>query len=506
MDQQAESQKHDQKIFWIILLVVSIFFAFVFMTNFASSLKWALTSDNALLSYTSWMIHTGKIPYQEIFDFNLPGSYLVHLIIINLFDTNLEIGYRIAELVVFLAINLFSVLPFKIPLWKKTILFGIAMSYNTHILIQGPNMAFQRDTWIALGMALFFAKTYYDSKHPEILIRGRDYSLFIDFATQFVIGYLSLVKPSILVLGLAQIVLSKTKNRRIMSILGLGLPLVLIVIWLGVVGGLEDFLDIFFNYTLRIYQNHVITANYYHTKPEFILNIPIILGGFGSLIAVFRNRQYKTGLILISLIIFGLLNIAIQEKGNIYHYFPLMAALVVLLIYGIILAHRKRSKPLSVFLIAVIGAEIFLQVFMVLPENKISWNEKSEYQNAVTYSNLIASTTNPDDSIMFFDVGHGLSTAMFWQRRPMCGKFFYDLVLFNNTENPYVQSLQHELLEKVESRDCTVIMVSERSYGNFPLLDSPERIRNISGLETLLEKYYQPVDSEIGRVYVLKEN
>ncbi|MBN2044052.1 MAG: hypothetical protein JW757_03450 [Anaerolineales bacterium] len=505
MTHTTETQNPLRQLFWIIVLISALFFTAVFISEFYPSLDWPLTSDNALLSYPSWMIHTGKIPYKEIFDFNLPGSYLVHIFLIKLFGQKLAMGYRLAELLVLLGIFSTPLLTLKLAAWKKILLVGISLIFSNRILIQGPNMAFQRDTWIALGMGVYLAKVYLDLNQKAILIRGRDYTQIFDFLTNFLLGFLATVKPSTVLLGIILILVQKSARRKIISAIGLGLPLLLVVVWLGAVGGLEDFLEIFFKYTLPLYPNINTYTPFYHTRPEFMLNIPLILGGLGSLAAFFYHKETKTGLILLSGVLFGIFHIYLQQKGHIYHFFPLLAAFVIAQIYGIVLADHKNHKSLMIFIISVLIMEIALQTFMILPQYNKDFHKNSETQNAIRYSAVLTSTTSEDDTIMIFDVGHGLSTAMYWQKRPLCGRFLYDLVFFHDQDDPYMRTIHNELLEKVASQQCSVIIVSDRGFGNFPQVDSPQRIGLIDGLDELLEKYYQLVESEMGRVYVLKE-
>ncbi|HSG24782.1 MAG TPA: hypothetical protein VLA32_01595, partial [Anaerolineales bacterium] len=294
MDHWLKKKIGFQNYYWATIVLSSVFFTFVFISTFSSSLDWALTSDNAIMSYSSWMIKSGKVPYKDIFDFNLPGTYLVHIFSLTLFNSNVEIGYRVLELLLLLSINVISVLPLNIPIRQRIPLLGIAFIFNTHIIIQGPNMAFQRDTWIALGLAIFIIKTHFDSNYSELVIRGRNVSLFFDFFTQFIIGFLACVKPSILILGFIPILIAKTGHRRLISILGLGFPILLILIWLAMVGGLRDFIDIFYNYIWKLYPSALITGPFYHLNQEFIFNIPIIMGGLGGLITIFIYKQYKT--------------------------------------------------------------------------------------------------------------------------------------------------------------------------------------------------------------------
>jgi len=48
------------------------------------SLAWPLVHDSAIMHYVAWLISQGAVPYRDAFDMNMPGVYLIHLVVLTL--------------------------------------------------------------------------------------------------------------------------------------------------------------------------------------------------------------------------------------------------------------------------------------------------------------------------------------------------------------------------------------------------------------------------------------
>lgn len=56
--------------------------AIVFLVELGLSLHWRMVSDNAFLHYVAYLINEhGFVPYRDIFEVNMPGTYLFHMAI-----------------------------------------------------------------------------------------------------------------------------------------------------------------------------------------------------------------------------------------------------------------------------------------------------------------------------------------------------------------------------------------------------------------------------------------
>jgi hypothetical protein len=51
------------------------------------SARWPLVHDPPLMHYIAWLITQGAAPYRDVFDMNFPGTYLIHLAVIQVGGT-----------------------------------------------------------------------------------------------------------------------------------------------------------------------------------------------------------------------------------------------------------------------------------------------------------------------------------------------------------------------------------------------------------------------------------
>ena len=62
----------------IFLGVLSVLLGFIFI----SSLQWRMVHDSPIMMYLTFLIdHEHYVPYRDFFDMNMPGTYLVNLLI-----------------------------------------------------------------------------------------------------------------------------------------------------------------------------------------------------------------------------------------------------------------------------------------------------------------------------------------------------------------------------------------------------------------------------------------
>jgi len=61
-----------------------------------STLHWPWTWDTQVMHYISFLLDHGKAPYKDIYDINMPGSYLTERWAIDLFGGG-DVGWRLYE-------------------------------------------------------------------------------------------------------------------------------------------------------------------------------------------------------------------------------------------------------------------------------------------------------------------------------------------------------------------------------------------------------------------------
>lgn len=121
------------------------------------SLQWRFAHDSPLMLYVAFLIdHFHAVPYRDVFDMNLPGSYFLFYLIGHTTNYS-DIGFRIADLLYLGGILAATWLLLKglggKMAWAACVLFGL------FYLGYGPFMSLQREYLLILPLclAVFFA-------------------------------------------------------------------------------------------------------------------------------------------------------------------------------------------------------------------------------------------------------------------------------------------------------------------------------------------------------------
>ena len=133
---------------YLILSLLTI----VFLVKLVQSFGWRLQFDTAVMHYIAYLINEhGFAPYRDIFDINMPGSYLVHMAIGKLLGYS-DLAFRVADVTWLLATLTVTWLIMKpagqIAAWATCLLFGLIQ------IGSGPYMGFQRDFIAILPIAI----------------------------------------------------------------------------------------------------------------------------------------------------------------------------------------------------------------------------------------------------------------------------------------------------------------------------------------------------------------
>jgi hypothetical protein len=85
----------DRVVSWVRVVCVVVFFA-AFAGFIGFSAHWPWIWDTQVMHYTSFLVDHGKVPYRDIYDINMPGSYLTERWAIHIFGDG-DVGWRVYE-------------------------------------------------------------------------------------------------------------------------------------------------------------------------------------------------------------------------------------------------------------------------------------------------------------------------------------------------------------------------------------------------------------------------
>jgi hypothetical protein len=321
------------------------------------SLGYGPGRDAQLFHYIAHRLIAGDVPYRDLFDYNMPGTYWVHMAIISLFGHG-DLAFRLTDLA-WLSVSAW-VVGWMIWPYSRWLALWAAILWFTHHATTGEGFIFQRDFMIAclaLGASAIILhaqeSTRYDTKNHLALLA----------IAGVLAGYAGGIKPSILGLCAAHgmWLLATTRGTikdRLISASAYSAGVALIVgsfaAWIYLRGGWPYFIDITLNFI-----------------PVFRTTfLPFVSGGVlanpTSWSALFAPMAVIIWLVLVLLIFFRThthprlwfafmctlpcaLHVYIQDKGWEYHYYPLYGFAIIYVSFAmqVILSQLGMASKLA---------------------------------------------------------------------------------------------------------------------------------------------------------------
>lgn len=136
-----------------IKYVFIVFLAIIFLVELILSLRMQITADGGLLYYATYLINEHDfIPYRDIFEFNMPGTYLFYMSIAQLLGYS-NLAYYIANSI-WIIIKLIFTWFFMKHISKTAALAACLFFGLIYLQIKPHYMALERDAILVLPIAM----------------------------------------------------------------------------------------------------------------------------------------------------------------------------------------------------------------------------------------------------------------------------------------------------------------------------------------------------------------
>lgn len=439
-----------------ILLACSIVFA-------VATIHWPLAGDASLMHYIDFLMDHGRVPYRDIDDMNLPGSYLIDYAVMHLLGGG-SLPWRLFDLGLVIT-GILAMLVVARPYgWHPGIWAGTLL-----MLVHGQDGIFelgQRDLVVAVLMliayAAFFHAARVNTPHAMLLFGGCS-------------GMMATIKPLFLPFGIALLLLmtlSRKKRHQSLApfvswgIFGLLLPLMAVAGFLWSKHAFREFLSVM----TGILPLHAALAR----KPLGFLLLhacsPLLpLIGLWLLSWPFCWRRWVNieGAALFLGLMFGLVSYVVQGKGFSYHRYPFIALL--LLIVSIDLHRCISASGWS----RVIGwGGIGLGTLILAP---LSTVKASQYDWRNTeFSTMLQSDlkrlggNDLSEHVQCIDTIGGCFNALYELRLLQSDRFVYDEFLFANAKNSSVESTRKRFFEELRRNPPHFIVLTDDLFPTGP--------------------------------------
>ncbi|MDM8557616.1 hypothetical protein [Candidatus Parabeggiatoa sp. HSG14] len=460
--------------------------ATLFLVELGLSLHWRLLSDSAFLHYVAYLINEhGFVPYRDIFEVNMPGTYLFHMAIGRMFGYS-DFAFRmvdVAWLTATLTVTWFLMKPFgQLVASASCLLFGLIY------LGVGPLMSLERDTIVILPIAT--ALLLATQRRPNQSVNLIHFLLGILFALT------ALIKPH-LAIGLPAMIVyncihdsNGSKSVRtlikpcivggIVALVGFLSTLTIPFLWLWQIEAFQPFWDIFSSYT-PLYSQMSGDLEFRGTLDRvlYVVYWYIKFGGFEILLTTSMFGVYivftksasaatkKLAILLLSLSV--LYSVYVVIGGKLvwtYHWMPyvyfasLGTATVLFSPPSFASLHRPITLPLFVFIVTAmmtllpthdVGKQILKQILGQQPAPPM----KGRVDEIATYLNEHLS---PNDKVQPLEWIGGAVHAMLVSKAVVATPYLTDFQFYHHVSNPYIQKLRKNFMTKLKGEMPTFII------------------------------------------------
>lgn len=508
--------------------IVLIFLSGTFLLKAASSLRWRMEHDFPLSHYVVFMMDKyGAIPYRDIFETVMPGTYAFQYIIVKLFGYS-DFAFRCVDLSL-LAILLLATYIFM-SRFGKTAAIWASVIFGLIYLSKGQAMSLQRDYFGIIPIAI--ALTLIPAKSETII------GLFRFAAVGYLFGLSVLIKPQLgialpIILGTLLTMRWTNAERstrdfiKCVSILGLAfaIPVLSAVTWLAANSALIPFANIFFKY-LPLYSaltgDHESISSIDHVY--YLIHWTLELGGYGSLFIYSLFFYYRTMTdeslskpLITSLTCMFLCTLAfaiyptLSGKFWDYHYMPF--AYFCSISSGLCFVNwpsfrntklKWRFWEFSAVLIFLVVITVQLnpyQFFPYLYQDVRGLKSHAPVGGRVDeIAKWLKKRLRPGDTVQPLDWTGGSIQAMLLAEAKLSTNFMFDAQFYHHVSSPYTQELRKEFISQLVANPPRFI-IEIQTYKYW--VSGIDTTREFPELEEFLNDYYTVVKGGDG--YLIHE-
>jgi hypothetical protein len=474
--------------------ILLIILAVLLVVQAGYSTQWPITHDEAPLFYEAFLMRAeGLVPYRDLFDFQMPGSFVAYSILgfLSSFDSFRIRILDLSILTVLLVITFFIMRRFgKTPAFAAAILFGLKY------LQGGPSMALQREYLLLI----FIALAVWISMRDELTLKHR-------ITLGLLFGLAAVIKPHaaiglipILLFDITDIVqrlkltlLNAAATSILPAAAGFLIPVLAMTIWLGLTGALTPFLTVATNYwPLYSQVNGQMEVTAGAERMSFLLTQSLRLGGnalwlIPAFIGIYFNQNKKTYL-LASLALCYAIYPTFSGQFFPYHYIPFVYFIILLSS----LPFTQSVKP-STFNHALLITYYLLLITLLSPSQTFIRQLEGKpiatsTDRAVEIARFLENNLQAGDTVQPLDWTGGTLLAMLETRARIATPYIFDFYFYHHISHPYIQELRADFMNDLQTASPRFII--EVIAIDKPWITGPDTSREFPELREFLKKNY----------------
>jgi hypothetical protein len=463
------------------------------LTLTGASLRWPLIGDATILHYVAARVLDGAVPYRDLFDMNLPGTYLVHIAGIWLLGYG-DGAFRVLDLTV-LGLTLVGI-TLSLARFGWVASATASLLFWLYHLTAGAPSALQRDYLQCMPLAGMTAC---------MALHARSRGIAWLVTAGGMLGLAASVKPLPLVLAPVLLLLTWVEGtagrwRRVFALAaGMAAAGGAVLTWVSAAGGLAAFLDIVTRY-LPLYADH------FRAPVVEILTRPAVIGltpwaAAGALL-LWRTRRFDhTAVVLVAGLFFGIVSLVTQGKNFGYHSYPFVLFAVMLGSAGLAAAlDRRRWAPVAIGLLLLTNAGLARRGLRYFDASQVA----RDRARVDAVAALVKPVLDRGRTVQMFDETVAGLQVLYVLHAPPATRFLNDFHFFHHEEHPYIQGLRRELLDQLRASRPGMVVVF-RTGQPMPLggLDRIKRFPEVAAW--VADGYRLSHEGDVFRVYTARD-
>ena len=482
--------------------ILLILLAALLIVQAGYSTQWPIAHDEAPLFYEAFLMRAaGLVPYRDLFDFQMPGSFVAYSVL-GFFSGFDSFRIRILDLLILTALLAITFLAMR--RFGKTPAFAAAILFGLKYLQGGPSMSLQREYLLLI----FIALAVWISMRDELTLKHR-------LTLGVLFGLSALIKPHaaiglvpILLFDIADMVkrlrltlLNAAATSILPAAAGFLIPVFVIIAWLGFTGALIPFINIAVNYWplySQINGQMEVTAG--AARISLLLTQSLRLGGNGlwlipAAIGIYFNQNKKTYL-LASLALSYAIYPTFSGQFFPYHYLPFVyfISLLASLTFDLRPSTIFILHPLSFTPALACGASVLI-LSLLLPSSAFirqlegkpisTSTDRAEEISHFLEKNLHASR---GDTVQPLDWTGGALLAMLETRARIATPYIFDFYFYHHVSHPYIQGLRADFMNDLQIASPRFII--EVTAIDKPWITGADTSREFPELRAFLDEKY----------------
>jgi hypothetical protein len=487
------------RLFSILAASATALLTSVLLVGIWDSLDWPYIHDTSLMLYAGWFIGEGAAPYRDLFDMNMPGTYLAMQALVTFFGWS-DLGVRLGDicLAALIATGTFFALRRggRWPALAGSLLFPL------WYLRGGPSISLQREVMALAPVALMLG-----------LAESNAAPRWRSFGTGVMAGLVVSVKPQLFILTVPVFcrLRSRAPGESVAQTLrdvaaGIMIPLGGMGLFLVTRGSVSGFLDIATGYWPLYGQlngdhrilsgserfSYLVDSTWHGLQHRYTI-LGLLGLGIGYVNPPVRGLAWTwSGLVLA-----GAVYPALSGQFWVYHWVPLHYALLgaaALALAGppmpskVLRAAQVGAAAATVLVVAYASADAIAGARAGRRDNDVVLARERVRGAPSEIGAFLEQHLVPGDLVQPLDWTGGAIHGMLTARTPLATRFMYDFHFYHHVDEPYIQRLRREFMREMWStRPRFVVDV----FGKRPFPMGPRTSTDFPELRDFLETHYR---------------